>query len=439
MNGILALGLLLTASSQLRIAGAPLGPGELCLVVWIVISLARVAGGSGLRLTPALSAMAMFWGVFALAESLGTLTALATGEDFDADLLLHDAIAYPLLAAASGLSVAGPGAALRLRRVAWLLVILGAMSLGSQFANVLGVFGIAGIDPWFWERFRGWSSNPNQLALLCVVLSLVALYLADTVANLGPRLGAICCIVPPVVLGRLSQSDTFTLAVFAAALIYVAGKLVVWLRSGGHDLSLRSSLARLTILALPLVLLSVSPLALSGIADAQKFAMGLTKNGGTEVQGEADLRLALWREAITRGLDSGMLGLGPGPHLQIPPSIVAGHNSANGRLDNVINPEQNGTANFEAHNTVLDLFTQGGLLAVLSFVSLMMLATMRAYLARSAGLVALIAGVMVFGLTGLIVRQPIFWFAVWLCITAEAARGESRVIARRVWQPLMPS
>jgi len=69
--------------------------------------------------------------------------------------------------------------------------------------------------------------------------------------------------------------------------------------------------------------------------------------------------MTLWRQAIDRGLESGMLGLGPGPHLQIPPSIVAGRVSTGAEPVNIGHPIQNGTANFEAHNTILDLFTQG--------------------------------------------------------------------------------
>ena len=47
------------------------------------------------------------------------------------------------------------------------------------------------------------------------------------------------------------------------------------------------------------------------------------KNGGKEAAQETDLRLQLWQEAVDRGLEAGMLGLGPGPHLPISVPIVA--------------------------------------------------------------------------------------------------------------------
>ncbi len=414
----LALGVLLTTSSQLRNAPLPLGPGELCLAFWIAATLFQAFRSNVLRVTPALSAVSLFWACFALSLSLGTLMALATAEAFDAGLLLHDAIAFPLISASSILSVAMPFAAVRLRRVAWQLAILGSISLLAQWANGLGLFSVSIVDPWFWERFRGWSSNPNQLALLCVVQFLVALFLADSARGPFARLGAVLCLIPPAILGRMSGSDTFSLALLFAITLYGVGKIVLWLRFPAAGAPLRASFARLMLVASPLVLLSLAPLGIALASDAGKFAMGFTKNNGAEAGEEAQLRFALWHQAFARGVESGMLGLGPGPHLQIPPSIAASRIRSAGKISNVINPDQNGTANFEAHNTLFDLFTQGGLLAVLSFTALVAYAAWRAWFARSAGLLAMVGGTMLFGMTGLISRQPIFWFMISLCVTA---------------------
>jgi O-antigen ligase len=236
-------------------------------------------------------------------------------------------------------------------------------------------------------------------------------------------------MIPPLVVGRMSQSDTFVLALAAAVPVWMAVKLIVWLHGERLELSLRGSFARLALIAAPVLLLCLAPLALSKVEDAQRFLMGFAKHNGAEAAEEADLRKTLWRQAIQRGIKSGMLGLGPGPHLQIPPSIVAGRESIS-ETTNIGHPTQNGTANFEAHNTVLDLFTQGGLLAVASFAWLLLRATTRAYRARSAGLVALVAGATVFMMTGNIVRQPLLWFAIVLCLTAPVAPFEPRPPAR---------
>ncbi len=110
-----------------------------------------------------------------------------------------------------------------------------------------------------------------------------------------------------------------------------------------------------------------------------------------------------------------MLGLGPGPHLEIPLSLVT---ARKGEIlpKYVDTPPMNGTPNFEAHNTPIDLFTQGGLLAVVSLVWISATALLKSYTARLAGLTTLLCGVSVFGLGNLIIRHPLFWFTVALCL-----------------------
>ena len=84
----------------------------------------------------------------------------------------------------------------------------------------------------------------------------------------------------------------------------------------------------------------------------------------------------------------------------------------------------NATDNFEAHNSQLDLFTQGGLLADASFLWLLALGWLVPYKARLAGLVALLTGVAIFSFTNNILRPPIFWFAIALClIPGDRASG----------------
>jgi hypothetical protein len=432
MDAILAFGLLFTTSSQFRVPGMPIGPGEMCLAVWIAGKLAQILVSGALLRSPAVSVIVVFWGIFALALSLGMMTALATGEAFESGLVMHDTVAYPFVAVVSYFCAATPS---RSRRIGWYVAIGGAASLAAQFVNGIGLIDVPGIDPWFWERFRGWSSNPNQLSILCGVVLLVALHLADTAANLRTRLAAIVCMIPAFVLGRMTQSDTFTLAVVAAVPVWCIGKLFVWLQAEQAEQaepSPRASFACLALLATPLLLLCLAPLALSKSGAAQDLVSVIAKNNGAEADGEAKLRMTLWGQAITRGVESGMLGLGPGPHLQIPPEVLAGRESMTSQPINIEHPTQNGTANFEAHNTVLDLFTQGGLLAVASFIGLLLCATAVAWRARSAGLMAVMTGTTIFIMTGNVVRQPIFWFAIVLCLTAPIVALSSRVPARSI-------
>ena len=85
---LLVLGILLATASQLRPAGASIGPGEVCLMVWIVLMLGRETIQLGPQFTPPLSRMLIFWLLFAVAQSVGTLTGFAIGDIHDF-ILVH--------------------------------------------------------------------------------------------------------------------------------------------------------------------------------------------------------------------------------------------------------------------------------------------------------------------------------------------------------------
>lgn len=418
---LLSLGMLLTTASQLRLGSLPIGPGELCLVLWLILILGCGLGRSGPLVTQALSRLLIFWMLFIFAQSLGFLTGLFVGEQYDFRWLLHDAMAYPLLMAVSCLSVVGPDAKARLRRVAWLLTVLGSASLAFQVAIGWELFRAPPIQPWFWERFRGWSANPNQLALLCAVLGLVALHLAETTARPGRRLIAIIHMILPIYVGRMTGSDTFTLALVACGPIFVVVKLRAWLLRSDRQMAVHSEFAWIIMLGLPLLLFSLAPLVFVATADAGVFVKDLSKNGGKALQQESDLRFSLWTDAMQLGVNTSFLGLGPGPHLEIPPSISEVRSRTKIPLENIEHPQQLTVPNFEAHNSFLDVLTQGGLIAALAFGWILVVCWRIVYKARTAGLTTLVCGLVIFCMTGLIIRHPIFWFAIALCLVEDGA------------------
>lgn len=428
-DALLALGMLLTTASQFRISGLPIGPGELCLLLWLLLMLVRELGRGGPPLTPALSKLLVFWGAFIFSEGLGFLTGLFLGTQYDPVWLLHDVMAYPLLVAVSCLSVVDPGAKARLRRVCWLLVTFGAVSLSIQAAAGVGILPIPGFEPWFWERFRGWSDNPNQLSLLCAVLGLLSLHLADSSARPGGRILAIVCAIPAVCVGRMTGSDTFTLALVASGPIYIGLKLQSSLFILRSRLAVRSAFAWIIVLALPLLLVSLAPLVAVMSADAGLLVKGMAKGGGKDIGQESTLRFTLWTQALELGIKSAGLGLGPGPHLEIPASIVEARSKTHDAPDNLVHPQQTSAPNFEAHNSFLDLLTQGGVIAVLSFTWILTVSGLLAYKTRRAGLLTVICGLVIYCMTGLIIRHPLVWFSITLCLVAQDER--ERVVAAR--------
>jgi hypothetical protein len=347
--------------------------------------------------------------------SIGTINGLAIGERYDPKWFLHDTFAYPLIAAVCCVSVIEPGARARLYRTAWKFLILSGISLTILLLSST-LLRLPGIDPWFWDRFRGWSQIPNQLAELCLVATLVGLFLADVAADARSRFIAMLFTIPAIWAGRITQTDAYMYAVMLALLVFLGVKLCEWAITPGP----RASLAVLILFALPVLAVSAVPLMVSTVSGGDVVTI-LSKNGGKEAQSEAELRFALWKEALERGIDVGMLGLGPGPHLPIPAAVTAARAeyAITDQPTDAGSPQQGGANNFEAHNTVLDLFIQGGLVAALAYVWLMVCAMMDALRSRSAGLIALICGLNLFASIGLAIRLPLFWLVVALCLVAR--------------------
>lgn len=418
---LLASGLLLSTASQLRLTGLPLGPGELLLAIWVCLMLGREALRLGPPLTPPLTILLIFWSAFAVAQSLGTMAGYVIGDIHDREHFLHNIVAYALLATVSSLIVVGPGAGPRLHRLTWLVVSLGAGFLLVQLANGFDLFQIATVDPWYWNtRFRGWSTNANQMALLSAVLALLSLYLAEVTPGFGGRIGALACGIVAVWAGRLSLSDSFALVLVCSGLIFLALKFRTWAAPGKR--SLRSAFAWIVILALPAGLMATVPLVDTIAVEAQDVAREMARGEEADTERSASIRFSIWKDAIDRGLESGMLGLGPGPHLQNPFPVSLGPPTGNA-LKYPNQPQPGFLPNFEAHNTLLDLFTQCGLLGVLSAVALGAVALAGTWKARLDGLTTLLCGLAIFSLFHFIFRHPIFWFAVALCLVAgDAAR-----------------
>jgi hypothetical protein len=394
-NMLLALGLLLSPATQLRSGDLPIGPGEICLAIWVAIQLAREAVRLGPPMTPALNRLLMFWILFAAAQSIGTIVGLGIELIPDPVSARHDTIAYLLAAAVSCLAINLSDAEKRLRHVAWIIAILGNLLLAVQLGQGLGLVSAWGTDPYEWDRFRGWSENSNALALLCVAVAVLPLYVAETATRTAPRILAWGLCILPLYVGVLTKSDSFTLFLVTAGPLLVLLKLWTWIRSIDRQLTYRGAFAGLSLLVLPLILAG----AASAVATAD-VSIGRAVTEVYEDNHQGDERLKLWREAWRRGINSGMLGLGPGAHI----------------LDSKFKRQP--PPNFEAHNTFLDLFTQGGLLSIVVFLWLTATAFLAAVRAHVVSLSALLCGLLVFGMFHLIVRHPIFWFCIVLCLVA---------------------
>lgn len=414
---LLALGLLLSPASQLRPVGSPVGPGEICFAAWLAISAIRNLGRTDIPLTNAAWRILAFWLLFAIALSIGTLTAFLTTQHNDPALMKHDIQAYILVAGIGFFCVLEPTAPGRLKHIAWLLSGLGTVFLGMQWAEASGLAIIPGLDPWYWDRLRGWSENPNQLALVCLVIGLVSLHLAETAERSRETVAALGCAVLPLVVGLMTKSDSFLLILAVGCPLLIALKIRNWLRADASRPSVRNGLAWCALLALPIILVLAAPAAMVAAGNSTGFEKEFTQNNRDALERDAPERLKLWKQALELGVGTGMLGLGPGPHLVR--EQTASISYMDGRAYER-HPSDDPRPDFESHNTVLDLFTQGGLLAVLAFGWLFGTALLLAVRTRHDSLAVLLCGLAVFSVFHLIVRHPLLWFVLALTLVAAA-------------------
>jgi hypothetical protein len=380
MDSLLAFGLLLSTATQLRFGETPFGPGELCLVIWLVLFLCRQAGRPAPASNAALTRVVTFWLILIVAESIGAIVGFATDLFVDTVHMIHDVIAYFFLFGVACTMAIELASEPRRRRVTWLIVLLGAASLS------------------FWTRLKGWSQDANQLGLVAALLTVISIHLADTATALVKMVAAAACAALAFFVGVLTQSDSFTIGILAAGAVFLAIKCSLWLATFKRGLTFRAALISLALLGLPVLAVDAIPLA-PAVADrveAKSEALYNEDNQG-------DARFHLWAEAYDKGMGAAMLGLGPGPHL----TKKAWKHSP--------------PYKFESHNTPLELFTQGGLLAFLAIAWLytsLLLATTRA---RLPALAALSCAVVVFSMFHFIIRHPIFWFGVALCLLEAAS------------------
>lgn len=417
-DAVLALGLLLSTASQFRIPAIPLGlgPGEVLLAIWILVTLPHMAFYRNPAISPAIARLLLFWTAFAMAQSLGEFVGLAMEHVRDTAGARRTAQAYLLSAVLSCLLAAET--AERLRRTTWMMAGAGAVFLSALVAGGYGALPVPGIHLWVFRRFVGWSTNPNQFALICTVLVLLSLHLAETETRLYRQFLALFCAVPAFAGGVLTKSDSFILAVLIAGPMLIGTKLLHWGFVDEPRQRLRSMLACLTLFSIVAALVSAAPFASKILEKAQDSAVATMQQND-----QAEGRFRLWRDAVDVGLDAGMLGLGPGPHLvskqwKLPP------------------PLKN-----EAHNTLLDLLTQGGLLAAASFVWITATSLFTAYRAGLIALAALVFSLFVFSNFHLVARHPTFWFSIVFCLTAadaarEANTGRAATQRERALRPL---
>ncbi len=413
MQILLALGLVLYPSTELRFAGLPIGPGELFLFCWMGLALTGLMLGNRVGPNTAFHHIVGFWTITGLALCLGMIVGLLVEPYQYFSGIAHDSGAYLLMFTLGVLMTLVLANDTRRIMVVRLVVVFGAISAALQILSSAGLFTIPGTEVWYFDRLRGWSLDPNQLAFLAIVLSLLSLHLAEHAARPLELLLALSCFSVAITVGFLTKSDTFRLACLVAAIPFVILKGITWIADAERAPTLKGSAVVLALAVVPVALVGSVPLAPGA---ETKVAEGLTEVYDDDGQG--DTRLHLWQEALTIGVESKLIGFGPGPHLTSKTY------------------KRSPPAKFESHNTPLEIFTQAGLVGSLAFVGLCAMTLLASIRARLPGLSGLILALSLFSLFHFVLRHPIFWFGITICLleawrpTRDASKQPVQLAAR---------
>lgn len=405
LNALLALGIVMSSATQLTVPGLSLTPGEFVLLLWILLSLVQMSSARQMLVTPAFVRLSCFWLGLTLLTCIGVIVGYLT-EVLYASFVLHDAAAYIMLALVTCLSAAKQDAKRQVRQCASFVVLFANVTFVAQFLVAAGVFHLSSVDPWYWERFRGWSQNPNQLALYCAIYGPIALHLATTSETRFSKYTGLAGLILPVIAGLMTQSDTYVLTAIITSVLFIGLRFRRWYSIGAKDTIVHQVS---TLLLIGAALLSITALPL-GTVKIDDLLNSVTRDrGGVRIEETTERRRELWGEAIQNGLESASLGLGPGPHQEVRP----------------LNEPLYEVTPFEAHNTFLDVYTQGGLLTVCLLIWINWSAAMFVWRANLEALFGLAITVILFAIPHLIIRHPVVWFAITLCLVTGRARVQS--------------
>ena len=384
---LLALGLLASTATQLRFAG-PVGPGEVLLAFAVCAMLVLLLVGGRVRIATSVLAFGTFWMTGLAWLAIGWLAGLSLGvSEIEYG---RDAVAYLLSAILLVAWALLPGQA-RLTPHLLGMLTAGAIVLvsGLLVAGVLNGGRLGPVEIWYdGLRFRGWAANPNQMALLLMPLPFVCVERAVEAKRWGPMTAWSLGALASVGLGAATQSDALRLAWSVGS---VAIGVALWGRARGRPGRSLLSAAVVRVL-LPLVV--VAGLSLGGATlarEAQRFGERRFDEGW-----KGSDRLARWGFGLSVMAQAPLTGLGPG--------AFAG---PTGPLQEE-----------EAHNTPIDWASSTGLPGLLALLCLWLWAGRECLRRRALFHGAAILGLFVFSTFHYVMRQPVFWFYLFVLSTS---------------------
>lgn len=393
-GSLLIGGAVLSTATQLRFGPIPFGPGEALILLGVLASLGdRVQSRRAAEPVPHTEFL-VFWLLAAALFALGAFSGSLIGAD-PGPTANHDRYAYLFVAvfcvAMESSSGRNPthGLLLLVYAATVLLLITGLSALLARE--------IAGMQLWYQViRLRGFSDNPNQLALLAIALPFLCWQMLHDDRIAARRL---TWLVSMVVLGIgiLTWSDALIVSWCAAMIVTFSILAVRRLRR------LQSPMTALMLIAIATAV--VSALLIAGVLGWFGSKVLVLGQDAYESADQGSVRLALWRNAIEALWQSRMLGLGPGAHAGL------------------LGPFER----LEAHNMFLDWGAASGIGGLVLLCAVLCIALLRCVSAAKWHLVGALIGLTTFGVFHHTLRQPLFW----CCLIAISYYAKAEISGRQ--------
>jgi O-antigen ligase len=397
---ILAAGLALSTASQLRFGESPIGLGEVCLGLWITAVFVRTILNRMDRSWLWRYAIA-FWVGSILLMCTGFLVGLTRGIVNPADAF-HDAAALALCA---GLFISLVGTASGqgdLHRVLPYLLLMTVVPLSALLllAGDQARFGplLLWLDGSVGGRFMAWAQNPNQIAIAICGLPFVALLLIARSRWWFLRVIYGLLGLSAIALGRATDSDALSVAWICGGIV---GALSVLLRARARYRPLARAACMALAICTPVVILYF---ALAKPIDVQAridFLLNKETQGG---RGQGAVRFDLWANGLQAIAASPIVGFGPGSY-----------SGSSGPFEGS-----------EAHSTPIDWAMSSGVLGMMLLATLFYKAASQSYRSGVASLQALFCALFVFSAVHYVLRHPLFWMYLSVCMTHKAAPNALR-------------
>jgi O-antigen ligase len=376
----LAIGIILTNATQLRPESVPIGPGEVMVSIWLILSVIKVLIYRRYLLTPISQIVGLFWLVSLISFTLGL--SIADSMNLISNGWPRDYFALGFAFIFSMNLTSSTFFYLRIQEIVKDVIVLSTVGLFI-------IFMMPSLIPFLetWSegvRFMGLSHNPNQLSLLLSMIPFFALYLAQISADWVVKIKFFLLIIPCVIMGISTQSDALTMS-------WLLGlSIIIFMRFYSKILALRAynllSPELKNILKLIFRIFVILIILIAGL-----FLYHKIYNISESVYNEGDqgsLRVTLWKNGITAMSYSPLFGLGPGAH--------------SGEIEPFLG--------FEAHNTFVDWGSSSGIIGLMAYVCLLAWVAWQTWKAKLFILFAAVISLMVFSSFHYVVRHPIFWF-----------------------------